>query len=181
MSKIEENKPKENLSYKKLKNLIDDEVNEKNEEDLLDNKDLNRTISQFNSLKKNNFIKEEDKIDQISLRNKDIHFSRISLNSKNNHKRNPKTEILVKNKNEMIKKCLIDNEVSKNIEEQNIVVRPKKVEVIKKEYKGTKCEKYTFYPISDHKIEPLIVDSNYNIFFILIIPQKIITLKFFNI
>ena len=174
MSKIEENKPKENLSYKKLKNLIDDEFNEKNEEDLLDNKDLNRTISQFNSLKKNNFIKEEDKIDQISLRNKDIHFSRISLNSKNNHKRNPKTEILVKNKNEMIKKYLIDNEVSKNIEEQNIVVRPKKVEVIKKEYKGTKCEKYTFYPISDHKIETLIVDSNYNIFFILIIPQKII-------
>ena len=179
MTNMEENKPNAHLSYKKLYNLIENEVNENKEEDLVDNKDMNKSMTHFSKIKNNNFIKDIHKIEKLSNHNPDIHFS--GLNSKYSQPKKPNTELYPKNKNEITKKSLIDNEIEKNKEDENINNSSKKVILMKKEYKGIKCEKLNFTPISDYKIEPIINDSKYNIFFILPIPQKLINSISFSV
>ena len=93
------------------------------------------------------------------------------MNQKNNIT-NPKAEILSKNK----------IEIEKNFnEDENINELSKKIVLIKKEYKGTKSKAIVYIPIADYKIEPIINDSKYNIFFILTIPKMFINLIKFSV
>ena len=175
MSNLEDNINKEHSNYNKLYNLIDEEINEKKQEDIIEVKDFNKSMNQAKLARSNNFIQEEDKYDKKAIQKDKA--SRVSLNSKNNtYVKIKKTEIQPQNKNGMINQLIVDNpkeEEQKNADE-NIEEIPKKVISGKREYRGTKDEKIVCIPFSEYKIEPIINDSKYNIFFILSISTKLV-------
>ena len=82
MSNLEENINKEHSNYNKLYNLIDEEINEKKQEDIIEVKDFNKSMNQAKLARSNNFIQEEDKYDKKAIQKDKA--SRVSLNSKNN-------------------------------------------------------------------------------------------------
>ena len=172
MSNIEESKQND-ISQNKLQNLIEEDINLKNEEDLKSKILLNKSTFLFKPIKNNNFFQIEEK-DRLSKNDKELNTIKRSQNNQFFSLKQPKTEVLPKNKLEMIKKGLIDFEQNDNQINENIIEPPKKIQIKKKEYQGIEKTKLVLLPISNYKIEQIIQDSKYNFFFILIIPQKLI-------
>ena len=174
MSNLGESKDKIHSNYKLLNNIINNEVDEKKQtEEPIQNKELIKSITENQGAKSNNFIQEEDKMDKSSLKNNPS-FNKISVLNQKNNITNPKAEILSKNKIEIEKNLLNDNKEENFNADENINDLSKKIVLIKKEYKGTKSKAIVYIPIADYKIEPIINDSKYNIFFILAIPKMFI-------
>ena len=175
MSKIDENINKEHSNYNKLYNLIDNEINEKKQEDIIEVRDINKSMTQAKLARSNNFIQEEDKYDKKAIQKDKT--SKVSLNSKHNtYVKIKKTEIEPQSKNGMINQLIVDNEKEEEQKNADEIVEeiPKKVLSGKREYRGTKIGKIICNPFSGYKIEPILNDSKYNIFFILSISTKLV-------
>ena len=166
MSKIEDNNQKEHSGYKKMYDLINDEINQKNKDDLKDI-DITKSMNQINLAKSNNFIQIKQE-DQNSKNDENIHITKLKI-------QNISSSELRKTQNQPNYKNKIIEEEDKNNDEipinNSTRILNKKKEY--KEYKGTKENEIIYNPISDYKIQPIIADSKYNYFFILVIPQKL--------
>ena len=154
MSKIDENINKEHSNYNKLYNLIDNEINEKKQEDIIEVRDINKSMTQAKLARSNNFIQEEDKYDKKNIQKDKT--SKVSLNSKHNtYVKIKKTEIEPKSKNGMINQLIVDNEKEEEQKNADEIVEEitKKVLSGKREYRGTKIGKIICNPFSGYKIE----------------------------
>ena len=170
MTKKEKIDQNNHSSYNKLYALINEDINKKSNEDI---KVINnKSMRQINPIKSNNFIQLEDK-DKHSKNIDDKNIVQLRPYNKISSLKMPKTELLPNNRRDMIKKFLIDNNEEQKNNDENIISSTNKVLVKPKEYKGTKSEDKIFYPLTNYKIEPIINDSKYNYFFILVIPQKL--------
>ena len=146
MSNIEESKQND-ISQNKLQNLIEEDINLKNEEDLKSKILLNKSTFLFKPIKNNNFFQIEEK-DRLSKNDKELNTIKRSQNNQFFSLKQPKTEVLPKNKLEMIKKGLIDFEQNDNQINENIIEPPKKIQIKKKEYQGIEKTKLVLLPIS---------------------------------
>ena len=163
MSKIEDNNQTDHSGYKKMYDLINDEINQKNKDDLKDI-DITKSMNQINLAKSNNYIQIKHE-DQNSKNNERIHITKLKI-------QNISSSELRKTQNQPNYKNKIIEEEEKNNDEIPIN-NSTRILNKKKEYKGTKENEIIYNPISDYKIQPIIADSKYNYFFILVIPQKL--------
>ena len=170
MSTIGDKEQKTHSSYNKLNSMIKADINPKNNEDIKHL--INKSMRSINHIRNNNFFQlnsqeEKSKNDNNKTNVKSKIYNKIvSLKT-------PKTELQPNNRREMDKKLIIDNNEEQKTNDENIYNISNRVLVKQKEYKGTKNENIIFYPLSDYKIEPIINDSKFNYFFILVIPQKL--------
>ena len=163
MSKIEDNNQTDHSGYKKMYDLINDEINQKNKDDLKDI-DITKSMNQINLAKSNIYIQIKHE-DQNSKNNESIHITKLKI-------QNISSSELRKTQNQPNYKNKLIEEEEKNNDEIPIN-NSTRILNKKKEYKGTKENEIIYNPISDYKIQPIIADSKYNYFFILVIRQKL--------
>ena len=171
-----------------LKNFLNDKRKEENSKK--ENEKINeietfttpgydKNIDNIKNIDNNSNIIESIKIlnpdNEISKDNKTVNNQENIINNKEN--------IIYENKNNadnIVKNSLNINQLidDKSKEENNNLIeesihedKNEKIEPQFKEYKGLELDKIITYPINNYIIEPLIIDSKYNVFFCLIIKE----------
>ena len=144
---------------KETKDLDDGKAQDekkKNNNENLENKDLNKNGK--NKIGDKNSNKDEKKEDQKDVKKED---KKESKKEENKDRQKP----IDPNKKPKVKDPLSDDKFE-NINKID--------EKINKEYDGKQANRLEYYLINDYKINPLITNSKYNIFFVLpIISKKI--------
>ena len=132
-------------------------------------KNINNNIIIKNEPQKNIEIKNDKKNEIININNKNIKDEKENKNTQQSLKHNndlPNKSIKGSNINFDEKKS---SKNEKNDEENK---RAKDIKIIKKEYKGINSSNIRNNKIYNYNICPIIKDSKFNIFFILIIHEK---------
>ena len=156
---------------------------EKEKNDIKSNKKNNEENNKLNNnSKKNNNSNQNKLYDNQQNQNQKNETNNKSQNTQEKNNISNSKDKIYEIKNE---ESNINNEkkFDKNKNKYNEKESPKENEIkkiIKKEYSGNNSSNITNYPLQYYHINPMIKDSKYNIFFILIIQEKYMNQSFLS-